>query len=50
MVIVDAAKGEVLRTIAMGEERDDQTRSSIAVAQGQLFIRTNQKLYCVGKK
>ncbi len=49
VVVVDAAKGEVVNTIAMGDEGDNQTRSSIAVAHGQLFIRTNQKLYCVGK-
>ena len=50
VVIVDPAKGEVLRTIPMGEEGDDMTRSSVAVAEGQLFIRTNQKVYCIGRK
>jgi len=49
VVVVDATKGEVLSNIAMGESGDDMTRSSIAVAGGQLFIRTNQKLYCIGK-
>ena len=49
VVVVDAAKGEVLNTVAMGEPNDDQTRSSIPVAHGQLFIRTNSKLFCVGK-
>ena len=50
VTVVDANKGEVLRTIPMGDEGDDLIRSSIAVAQGQLFIRTNKRLYCVGKK
>ncbi|MEW6303844.1 MAG: PQQ-binding-like beta-propeller repeat protein [Verrucomicrobiota bacterium] len=50
VVIADAAKGTILNTIAMGEPGDDTTRSSISVAHGQLFIRTNAKLYCVGKK
>ena len=50
VVVIDAAKGELLSTIAMGDEGDDATRSSIAVANGQLFIRTNQKLYCIPKK
>jgi len=50
VVVVDAGKGEVLRTIPMGDEGDDMTRSSVAVAQGQLFIRTNQKLWCIGLK
>ncbi len=39
---------ELLHETAMGEERAQSTRSTIAVAQGQLFIRTNEKLYCVG--
>ena len=50
VTVVDAAKGEVLRTIPMGDEGDDMIRSSIAAAQGQLFIRTNKRLHCVGKK
>lgn len=49
VVVVDAAKGEILSTIPMGEDGDDSTRSSIAIAGGQLFIRTNSKLFCVGK-
>lgn len=50
VVVVDAEKGEVLGTIPMGERGDDTTRSSVAVSQGQLFLRTNQKLYCVGAR
>ncbi len=50
VVVVDAAKGEILGVIPMGEEGDNMTRSAIAVAHGQLFIRTNHKLFCVGKK
>ncbi len=50
VTVVEAEKGEVLSTITMGEPGDDMTRSSIAVAQGQLFIRTNKKLYCIGGK
>jgi outer membrane protein assembly factor BamB len=49
VMVVDAAKGEILDTIAMGEPGDDMTRSSISVAHGQLFVRTNNKLFCVGK-
>lgn len=49
VVVVDAAKGEILSVNEMGEPGDDSTRSSIAIAGGQLFIRTNTKLFCVGK-
>jgi outer membrane protein assembly factor BamB len=48
--VVDASKGQVLNTIPMGDDGDDMTRAAIAVASGELFIRTNHKLYCVGSK
>jgi len=38
---------KVLSTIKMGE---DPVYSSIAIANGQLFIRTAKNLYCIGKK
>jgi outer membrane protein assembly factor BamB len=48
VVILDAGKEfKILSTIKMGEE---PIRSSIAVSDGQLFIRTAQNLYCVRKK
>ena len=50
VVVADAAKGTVLRTIPMGDEGDDMIRAAIAVSNGQLFIRTNHKLYCIGKE
>ncbi len=50
VTVMDAENGSVLRTIPMGDEGDTMTRSTVAVAQGQLFIRTNQKLYCIGQK
>ena len=50
VVVVDADKGQVLHTTLLGEENDNETRSAIAVSQGQIFIRTNSKLYCIGKK
>jgi outer membrane protein assembly factor BamB len=49
VVVVDAKEGKVLNTIAMGEPGDDATRSSITASNGQLFIRTNKKLFCIGK-
>ena len=50
VLVLDAAKGGILSTIPMGVEGDDTTRSVVAVANGQLFIRTNHKLFCVVKK
>jgi len=48
VTVLNAADGKILNTIPMGEPGDNNTRSAIAVSQGQLFIRTNSKLYCVG--
>ena len=48
VIIVDPADGKIVNQIAMGEESDDNTRSSIAAAHGNLFIRTNGALYCIG--
>jgi outer membrane protein assembly factor BamB len=49
LVVVEAAEGKVLPTIPMGDDGDDRIRSTVAIAHGQLFIRTNAKLYCIGK-
>lgn len=38
---------KVLATIPMGDANG--SRSSIAISNGQLFIRTTEKLYCIGK-
>jgi len=47
--VVDAgAQFKLLRVIPMGDEGDDRIRSSISVSQGNLFIRTNARLYCIG--
>ncbi len=47
--VIDAKNGKILHRTEMGEGGDDQTRSSIAIAGKQLFIRTNGMIYCVGK-
>lgn len=47
--VVDANDGKVLNTILMGEDGDDMIRAAISIAGGDLFIRTNHKLFCVGK-
>ncbi len=49
VVVLDADKGSVLQNIPMGEPGDDMTRSSVSASHGQLFIRTNTKLFCIGK-
>jgi len=49
--IVPAEKEfKLLRTIPMGDDGDDKLRSTIAVSQGNLFIRTGGRLYCIGSE
>jgi len=48
-VVAAGPEFKVLHTVAMGDADDDKLRSAIAASQGNLFIRTSSKLYCVGK-
>jgi outer membrane protein assembly factor BamB len=48
VVVVDAGSGKLLLRSELGEEDDDSIRSSIAVAHGAVFIRTNSTLFCAG--
>ncbi len=48
--VIDAANGDILKVIPMDPTSSGEVvRASISAAQGQLFIRTTRKLYCVGK-
>jgi len=47
-VVAAGDQFKLLGTIPMGDEGDDQLRSCIAISQGELFIRTGHKVYCVG--
>ncbi len=49
VVIQNAADGTQLAVIPMGAGGPEGVRSSIAVSGGNLFIRTAEKLFCVGK-
>lgn len=46
--VMDAASGKTLAENTMATEGAD-IRSSVAVAHGNLFLRTQDKLYCIGK-
>jgi len=51
VAVVDAADGNVLHVIPMDEPTDGEVvRASIAASDGQLFIRTTRRLYCVGER
>jgi outer membrane protein assembly factor BamB len=46
--VFDAEHGELLATNAMAPDEND-IRSCVAISGGSLFIRTNQRLFCIGK-
>ncbi len=45
--VLNAKNGNVIHKVSMGD--NDKARASIVVSQGNLFIRTESKLYCIGK-
>ena len=52
-VFVVSATGDqfkLLSSAALGDEGEKELRSSIAISQGQIFVRTGKNLYCIGKK
>ena len=50
VIVVNAEDGKIISEIWMDKPADDPVRSSVVASQGQLFIRVNQKLFCIGKK
>ena len=48
--VVSAApdKFQIIGAVPMGDEADNRLRASIPLSDGQAFIRTGQKLYCIG--
>ena len=48
-VVVLAAAGDELKIIFQTKIEEAPIQSSIAVANGRLFIRTARNLYCIGK-
>jgi hypothetical protein len=48
VTVFDADSGKVLSKALMAEGEGD-IRASIAVAGSNLFIRTESKLFCIGK-
>ncbi len=49
VLMASVEDGSILGLIHMGEDGQSITSSAMAISQGQLFIRTQTKLYCVGK-
>ena len=47
VLVVSSQSGKILHLAEMGSTYDDNTRSSIALAGNELFIRTNKILYCI---
>ena len=47
VLVVSSEKGTILNHAKMGDSYDDNTRSSIALAGNQVYVRTNKILYCI---
>ncbi|MEC9002341.1 MAG: PQQ-binding-like beta-propeller repeat protein [Planctomycetota bacterium] len=50
VIVVNAEDGKIISENWMDKPADDPVRSGIVASQGQLFIRVNEKLFCIGKK
>jgi outer membrane protein assembly factor BamB len=48
--VVVLSTGDEFKILSKTEMGDQPNRSSIAIAQGQLFVCTAKTLYCIGKK
>ena len=47
VIVMSTKDGSILHIAKMGKTYDDNTRASVAISDGQLFVRTNEKLYCI---
>ena len=47
VLVISSDTGKILHQAEMGGTYDDNTRSSIAIAGSNLYIRTNKNLYCI---
>ena len=47
VIVMSAKDGSILHTAKMGKTYDDNTRASVAISDGQLFVRTHEKMYCI---
>ncbi|MDG1138767.1 MAG: PQQ-binding-like beta-propeller repeat protein [Opitutales bacterium] len=47
ILVVASETGKILNLAKMGEEYEDNVRSSVSISKGNLFIRTNKNLYCI---
>jgi outer membrane protein assembly factor BamB len=48
VVVLDAAEGKILHHAWLGEEDDNTICSTLVIAHGALFARTNSTLFCIG--
>ncbi len=49
VAVIDAADGKVINVVAMESDPQGTIRSSVIAAHGQLYVRTNKRLFCIGQ-
>lgn len=50
VVVFDASNGAVLHQANFGTKEDKVVRSAMVASSGQLFLRTDTRLFCIGKQ
>ncbi|MEI6714204.1 MAG: PQQ-binding-like beta-propeller repeat protein [Verrucomicrobiota bacterium] len=49
VVVLNSGDGKIVHQTTFGTAEDKQVRSMIVASHGQLFLRTDTRLFCVGK-
>ncbi|MFT5126624.1 MAG: outer membrane protein assembly factor BamB [Rhodothermales bacterium] len=49
VAIVDAKTGKLEKTEKLGADGDDNARATVAIAHNQIYVRTLNKLLCIGR-
>ena len=47
VLVISSDSGKIIHQAEMGGTYDDNTRSSVAISDANLYIRTNENLYCI---
>ena len=48
--VCSADRFEILHLVDLGEDAEGHSRSSLSLADGQVFVRTADRLYCFGSR
>jgi outer membrane protein assembly factor BamB len=49
VAVVDAKTGAIMSTENLGDKSDDNARATVAISNNKIYVRTLNKLLCIGK-